>query len=232
MYAVALGRPFGAFECVGDEVGSESTFHDGLEFDGRDLMLRSFSLGVPDQPLNSDLARSWLEAPVVDARLRLCERCNFGLDTAHGRIFAGDGSLLMGLYAEIDGPHRSRVQVAEDLEFLFADDGYVGWLLHRPIAHVRSPDLRDQMEWRAVPDAAAAVASFVEYYSLLDESFLDRLTDEDPGLRGSLLSLAERLRDAPRGSARRALRRQVGLILRSSFSDASVDDELDGGGLL
>ncbi|XUL87309.1 hypothetical protein ACQ86D_11925 [Streptomyces galilaeus] len=95
-----------------------------------------------------------------------------------------------------------RLRVARDLDLVFADGSYAGWMLAHPAAHLARPG-----ETPAEHEPSAGLVEALRvFFGLFVEPGIDRMQDGDPELLGeldALLAGLEPLTDDPRASVLR-----------------------------
>lgn len=199
-----------------DTVGSSYDWSDELRFDKRTGRLTSFVLKTPEAgTLSLAIARSWLALPrragipVIENR-----EDGFHVDPLDLRYLAEEDNALIAADARMPQASGSslRLAVAQDVDFLFHEGRYCGWVLERPLAHlVAEPG-------DAIPDSDEPRLHDLlrEYLSLAIEPNLARMSDEDPAMQAALSSLCDRARAFDAAQAR-AIGTAAGRLLETFY---------------
>lgn len=186
---------------LSNTVGSSYDWSDELRFDKRTGRLISFVLKTPEAGnVDPEIANSWLALPRHAGALVLDDRDRgFHVDPLDLRCFANENALVVtdGKLAAADDASL-RLAIGGDVELLFHRERYVGWILGTPLAHlVAEPG--DEIPGRDEPRLYALLR---EYLTLIVEPNIDRMTDEDAGMRTALESLRSRVHAVDAAQAR------------------------------
>jgi hypothetical protein len=101
----------------------------------------------------------------------------------------------------VDTPDR-RIKLAEDFDLYFAGDEPAGWRIANPERH---------LEPAPGPADPALATLLCSYFALIAEPGIERMEEEDPGMRRAIEELAARVE--PTSPQRRAVHdRLIGLI--------------------
>jgi len=179
---------------------------DEMRFVPRSGRLASLWLQIPETVTGTEVSGAgWLGAERTAGDLALLRGEDFTLPPVRSRWCADDGSALVCVtVAAHDGgaARQLRVSVAEDLDLLFRNEEYVGWLLLRPERHL-SASWTPPSGGESDPQLGAWLA---EYLSMVDESTVKALEDGDRMALGALTGLAGRVaREAYSSPRRRVL---------------------------
>ncbi|MEV0739227.1 hypothetical protein AB0I51_25565 [Streptomyces sp. NPDC050549] len=182
-----------------------SSANDEFRFGKADEELKGVTLHVPDEAFAASRAPvTWLDAPPVEGGLRSLVPENFDAPPAGLRWTSPSGDLLLCAYDDASTAPREllRLRVARDLDLVFADGSYAGWMLAHPAAHLARPG-----ETPAEHEPSAELVQALRvFFGLFVEPGIDRMQDGDPELLGeldALLAGLEPLTGDPRGSVLR-----------------------------
>ncbi|MEV6674988.1 hypothetical protein [Streptomyces sp. NPDC051162] len=122
--------------------------------------------------------------PPVESGLYVDPAQDFVFPPADVRWTASNGESLVCLRKPIPVHPKSMVclRVAQDVDLLFAEGGYAGWLLESPAKY-----LADSSDVPAeVNDGCELARLFTEYLSLVSFPRIEKIQDEDPEERREL----------------------------------------------
>jgi len=165
-----------------------SSANDEFRFGKADEELKGITLSVPDEAFPASRAPvSWLDAPPVEGSLRSLRPENFDAPPTDLRWTGPGGDLLLCAYDNPSTAPREllRLRVARDLDLVFADGGYAGWILTHPAAHLAHPG---ETPAEHEPPVALVRAMSV-FFDLFVEPGIDRMQDGDPELLGEIDAL-------------------------------------------
>ncbi|MEU2870777.1 hypothetical protein ABZ769_16480 [Streptomyces olivoreticuli] len=158
---------------------------DELRFRRGDGKLVGCLLQVPDHTAEVPAAcERWTEVPTVERGLCVDPAQDFGFPPTDVRWIAPNGQSLVCLRQPVPANPKSmvRLRVAQNLDLLFTEDGYAGWLLESPAGH-----LAESSEFPAeVDDGRELARLFAEYFSIVSFPGIEKIQDEDPEARREL----------------------------------------------
>jgi len=201
-----------------DTVGSSYDWSDELRFDKRTGRLASFVLKLPESgQVDAAVAQAWLELPGQLGIPVIEERENgFHIDPLDLRSLVEGENALMAVDARLPLPDCSslRLTVAQDVDFLFHENRYCGWVLRNPLTYlVAEPG--DPIPGGDDPRVHDLLR---EYISVVVEPNIARMSDEDPVMRAALRSLYDRVRACNAVQAR-ALEKAVARLLEIFYPE-------------
>lgn len=175
-----------------DTVGSSYDWSDEFRFDKHTGQLVSFVLKTPESGLiDSALADSWLRLP-RHVGVPVLEDCGnaFHVDPLDLRHFSRQEDALVAACTRMPfADSRSlRLAIVSDLDLLFFDTRYCGWILRRPLGHL----VADPGDLVPGGNGAEVQDLLSDYLSLVIEPNITRMSDEDPTLRAALNALHAR----------------------------------------
>ena len=215
-------------------VGSYFAFGDEFRFDA-ERRLSSLRLTAAEEnllgdssrvgpPLPEQLLERWLDAPTTWGTLRLVPPTNhFHVEVAGERRHLDERrDLLLCLGSGAAGDGRRRLRVATDVELLFAEGRYCGWVLHRPARYLDDT-------WAGLPSPTedpAASPLLAAYLSVVTEPLIARMEERDEPALASLMELLARV-GQPEALAfvqpRRVLRRLIEEVLETYYDHTPSD---------
>jgi len=198
--------------------GPTSVGSEELRFAPETGALAGLLLPVPEEDLSYwDQVEPWLAVEPVESGLRTGRSEWAEVPQATQYLF--EAGTLAGVRLGPWPPPRPRaavrVRVAPDLELLFGDGAYRGWMLHRAAHHlVRS--------WEPSPSTepeADLPRLLAEYLRLTDKHSRRLLVGADPAHRGRMEALRRRLASKKEAASpqREALRGRVEDLLARYF---------------
>jgi hypothetical protein len=185
-----------------------SSANDEYRFAKTDHELMGLTLYVPEHALpGPQVPVSWLSAPPIAGNLRSLHTGNFDMPPTELRWVSPDGELLMCAYSKTSNAPRDllRLRVARDLDLVFTDGEYAGWMLGRPAAYLSRPN---ETPPEHEPPAGLVQALYV-FFDLFVEPGIDRMQDGDPGLLVELDALLAQLAALPKDHRVAVLRDRV-----------------------
>jgi hypothetical protein len=210
---------------IAETVGSSFDDGDEFRFGTSDGVLRSVILIVPDRNSASDYrALEWLRAPSVTGILELCVASSFSLNPADCRTFFEDGEAIVctlddALRAEGE---RQRVSIACDLDLLFLERKYCGWILWKPVSHLVSSNIGDTDEMS--PGEVSVVDVVREYLSIVADPNIEKMEDQDEEVRRLLLDVRRRAFELTGDSVSvKALRAKIDDLLENFYGTSAGD---------
>ncbi|WP_369187233.1 hypothetical protein [Streptomyces sp. R08] len=165
-----------------------SSANDEFRFGKADEELKGITLSVPDDAFPASRAPvSWLDTPPTEGSLRSLRPENFDAPPATLRWTAPGGDLLLCAYDTPSAAPREllRLRVARDLDLVFADGSYAGWILAHPAAHLAHPG-GTPAEHEPPAELIRAMGVF---FDLFVEPKIDHMQDGDPELLGEIDAL-------------------------------------------
>src|SRR5262249_36390314 len=99
-----------------------------------------------------------------------------------------------------------RLALGGDVELLFHDGRYGGWILGNALAHLGEPGETPARD--AGPELQACLG---DYLGLVVQPNVDRMIDEDPAMRAALVALEQRVAALPGAAARFVARAVAGV---------------------
>lgn len=184
-----LSKTFGSVDWL-------SSTNDEYRFGKSDRELKGLTLYVPEHAFPASRAPvSWLDTPPTPGNLRSLAAKNFDAPPTEFRWVSPDGTVLLCGYREATNAPREllRLRVAPDLDLVFTDGEYAGWMLDHPAAHLASPG---EPATEHEPPAGLVQALCV-FFDLFVEPRIDRMQDGDSALLGELNALMTRLSVLP-----------------------------------
>ncbi|MGW8884696.1 hypothetical protein [Streptomyces sp. NPDC055749] len=170
--------------------------------------LRGMILAVPEQESAEGWSpERWLETSAMQGGLQSITPNNFDARPTEVRWVEASGDRLVCAFT--DSPTAPsdlmRLRVAPNLDIIFADHVYSGWILENPAAHL-------VQEWEPAPPTGAPEGFGValrDYLTLFVEPRIGMMQDGDTALLAELDSLLARLATLPVDQRRTVIQDQV-----------------------
>ncbi|MEU5438761.1 hypothetical protein AB0G73_36260 [Streptomyces sp. NPDC020719] len=180
---------------------------DEFRFDKGDRSLRGCTLTVPEEALEGWDPHAWTDVPPTAGSMTALTEANFDAKPTSERWVSESGAHLVCAHRRPPAPVHDilRLRIAPDLDLVFADRAYVGWILNCPADHL-------VREWEPAPSAPApaSMASVLRnYLTTVIEPKIDRMQDGDPALLAELDTLLARIAALPADLRRDVLHDQV-----------------------
>jgi hypothetical protein len=186
---------------------------DEFRFSKDDGMLVSLWLQVPDMEVHDERqVEQCVEVPGVSGALRLAGEGWSTVPRSSRRSISSAGDFLLCVNDSFSGARRDskRLNVATDLDLLFCGDVYGGWLLKNPERYLSNSWEKPS---ESSPDPELAVW-LKEYFTLTQESIIERLEDGDADQFRMLLELQNRINlSAGCGQRRKVLHESIGELV-------------------
>ena len=171
---------------------------DELLFGQDNKLLRGIWFHVPETDTSSpEILTRWLDRPPLVGSLRLGGVENWGQERTDHRWLAPSGDYLAGVYEAALTPASDafRLQIAPDLDLLFADGIFRGWLLTNPTCYMGDSD-----QPRPRVKDSNVVALVHEYLNIVSEPNIDAMLKSDPKLLAVLEDFHTRVKRLSDGS--------------------------------
>ncbi|MEU5835242.1 hypothetical protein ABZ820_16415 [Streptomyces diacarni] len=165
---------------------------DELRFETTARQLIGCGLTVPEKPTPHGWSPGeWFEAPRTSTGIRRLSPNNFDCPPMAERWVSDTGDALVCVPEDPPTPKKSlhRLNVGPDLDFVFVDGMYTGWLFRNPAHYLVHA-------WEQPPSHPVAEGSSLalrDYLLLFTESNVERMQDEDVHVLGELDALRTRI---------------------------------------
>lgn len=177
---------------------------DEIRFMNETRQLVSFVLTAPEESVDVswDL-RPLLKAPCSTSGLVASRLENFGFEPMDARWVSEDGKHIVCVrqsHLSRGGSYR-RIQVAQDVDFVFNARVLCAWTLHNPARYI----VEKQEVPEDIPLPPGMDGALRNYLSLFEEPNIGAMQDGDPGLLCQLERLLSELNEVPRDPRRDVL---------------------------
>jgi hypothetical protein len=191
----------------------QDSAEDEFRFDTVDGLLKSLLLQVPSGTTTTDEdCGGWSLVPYEVTGMQLIQEQGFSVPPCTTSLITSTGGKLLCTtgHSPAPGPGSRRLRVCPDLDLLFSESSYLGWILSNPVVYMSSG-----WETGESDDLDAELAVFlVEYLTLGDGSVGDALEEGDTATADALRSLMERIRvDCGAVEGRLSLRNCIAEVL-------------------
>jgi hypothetical protein len=205
---------------IAKTVGSYDYYYrssDELRFGEIELLLESISFEVPELNVSSNLDPDrWNSVLPQEGIIRLSSSLDFYLEPVDCRWINPDGNYLLGLLNgwqdNFSNPYRLRI--AKDLDLLFINKDFCGWMLSDP-----SNYLVGNLEFPQQVQIDRKLPSLVsEYLTLVTDDFVKRMEEEESQARNELVLLRSKIQvDKELSSQRETLLKRVEDLLEAFY---------------
>lgn len=181
---------------------------DEFRFKKKDKSIVSLTLRIPeDGLLPAGDPHKWLAAPTKPGGLRVFTEENFSVPPATTRWVSEEADwLACSLHpTPVRETSIKRLRVANDLDLVFEDDVYAGWVLENPANYLTRGIAVSPKEPAPTPLRLA----FRDYMSFFVQSTYDLMAEEDAGALKELEALLARTVNLPEDPRQKALVDQI-----------------------
>ncbi len=179
---------------LGQTVGSTDwlwSASDELRFDQKTLLLQSILFSVPDTTLPSTFSLdAWQTVSEDVGLLRLSNAKDFELETTDFRWMDAQGQALtcVNQRATENVSQHLKLRINENMELLFADEKFCGWVLLQPARFIVDAWEKPELE----NDDKELTNLVSVYLALLTEPYIEQMEDRNSLVLHALRELYER----------------------------------------
>ncbi|MFJ8213017.1 hypothetical protein [Streptomyces sp. NPDC096033] len=190
---------------------------DEFRFDKADRSLRGCTLTVPEEAPTGWDPSMWADVPPTPGSMMALAQVNFDAKPTSVRWVSDSGDQLVCAHHRAPAPVHDilRLRMAPDLDLIFEDGAYAGWILNHPADHL-------VREWEPAPSTPAPDSTksvLRTYLTTIIEPKIDRMQDGDPSLLGELDVLLTRIAAIPADPRRDVLHDQVVGLREAWYGD-------------
>lgn len=195
-----------------------------FRFDENNLTLKSIWFPIPEENMDlGNLVELWTRQEPLVGALRLTNSEGFSPEFADFRWFDPQGQMLVCITknALLEAKDRTRLRIATNVELMFIDNHFSGWILFQPLKYAVY-GWEDPHPLEFEEDSTLTMAT-QEYLQIASKPFIDQLLDEDPEVLKALQNINQKLdKGITIGYQQKVLKDSIKRLIENFYDDIAA----------